>query len=226
MLASTPDYPPARTALAQILAAQGETSEAESLLRAGIEAAEKSNRVYPRTWALALSLARLQKANGNLPAALETLRRTPNVSAPVWEVVDLEAELLEDLNGPRAALPRVEEFVRLHWWHHDALLALGRLYGEIGQIDRSVQLLLRASKLDIWETDALNLLVTVLARQNRLAEACAAQQHAIARRPDEPRQYFVLSELLQRGGRTEEARAALAEFHRLRAIAGAARPKA
>jgi predicted Zn-dependent protease len=119
----------------------------------------------------------------------------------------------------------VEEFVRLHWWHHDALLALGRLYGEIGPIDRSVELLGRASNVDVWETDALNLLVTVLARQNRVAEACAAQQRAIARRPDEPRQYLVLSELLQRGGRAKEARAALAEFNRLRVIAGADRPE-
>jgi predicted Zn-dependent protease len=120
----------------------------------------------------------------------------------------------------------VEEFVATHWWHHDALLALGRLYGETGQIDRSVEFLVRASKVDVWETDALNLLVTVLARHNRVAEACAAQQRAIARRPDEPLQYFVLSQLLQRGGRAEEARAALAEFNRLRAMADADRPKA
>jgi tetratricopeptide (TPR) repeat protein len=226
MLVSTPDYPPARTALAHILASEGKTAEAEKLLLAGIEAAEKSNGVYPRTWSLALSLARLQQAKGDLPAALETLRRTSSGSGAAWEVLDLEAELLEDLKGPRAALPRVEEFVATHWWHHDALLALGRLYGETGQIDRSVEFLVRASKVDVWETDALNLLVTVLARHNRVAEACAAQQRAIARRPDEPLQYFVLSQLLQRGGRAEEARAALAEFNRLRAMADADRPKA
>jgi tetratricopeptide (TPR) repeat protein len=226
MLTATPDYPPARTALAQVLVSEGETAEAEKLLCAGIDVAEKSNGVYPRTWSLALSLARLQQTRGDLPAALETLRRIPTGPGPAWEVLDLEAELLEDLKGPRAALPQVEEFVESHWWHHDALLAVGRLYGETGQIDRSVEFLLRASNVDVWETDALNLLVTVLARQNRVAEACAVEQRAIGRRPDVPQQYFVLSQLLQRGGHAEEARAALAEFDRLRAIADGASPKA
>ncbi|HEX4629451.1 MAG TPA: tetratricopeptide repeat protein [Chthoniobacterales bacterium] len=226
MLRATPDYPPGRTALAQILAAEGKTAEAESLLRTGTEAAQKSNSVYPRTWALALNLARLQQSRGDLPGALETLRHTTGESAPVWEVIDLEAELLEDLNGPRAAIPQVEEFVRLHWWHHDALLALGRLFGETGEIDRSVEFLRRASRVDVWETDALNLLVIVLARHHRLAEACAVQQQAIARHPDDPQPYLVLSELLQRGGRVEEARAAIAEFNRLRIALRTDRPKA
>jgi tetratricopeptide (TPR) repeat protein len=226
ILAITPDFPPARNALAQILAAEGKTSEAESLLQTGTELAQRSNSVYPRPWALTLSLVRFQQASGDLAGALETLRRNPNGSVMAWEVIDLEAELLEDLDGPRAALPRVEEFVRLNWWHHDALLALGRLYGEIGEIDRSVELLLRASKVDVWETDALHLLVTVLARHNRLSEACAIQQRAIGRQPNDPQPYLVLSELLQRGGHLEEARAAMAEFNRLQVMTSAVRPKA
>ena len=124
----------------------------------------------------------MRKAKGDLPAALEILRRGPTGSGQVWEVVDLQAELLEELSGPSAALPPVKEFVQLHWWHHDALLALGRLYGETGEIDRSVEFLLRASDVDVWETDALNLLVMVLARQNRLAEACVVQQRSEERR--------------------------------------------
>jgi tetratricopeptide (TPR) repeat protein len=226
MLSATPDYPPARTGLAQILAAEGMSTEAESLLRTGIEAAENSPTIYPRTWALALSLARMQKANGDLPAALETLRRSRSGAEKAWELVDLEAELLEDLNGPRAAVPQVEAFVQLHWWHHDALLALGRLYGETGEIDRSVEFLLRASKVDVWETDALNLLVMVLARQNRLAEACGVQRDAITRRPQDPQQYLVLSELLRREGRADEARAAMGEFNRIRLVIARNRPKA
>lgn len=226
MLRATPDYPPARTGLAQILTAEGKTAEAESLLRTGTEAAQRSNSVYPRTWALTLNLAHLRQSQGDLPGALETLRHTAGESAPAWEVIDLEAELVEDLNGPRAAVPQVEQFVQLHWWHHDALLALGRLYGETGEIDRSVEFLRRASRVDVWETDALNLLVVVLARHHRLAEACTVQQQAIARQPGDPQPYLVLSELLQRGGRLEEAKAAMAEFDRLRITPRTDRPKA
>jgi protein O-mannosyl-transferase len=226
MLAETPDYPAARAGLAQILAAEGKTSEAESLLKTGTEASSKSNNIYPRTWALALNLARLQHSSGDSAAALETLRCNASEGAPAWEVIDFEAELLEDRNGPRAALPGLERFVRLHWWHHDALLALGRLYGETGEIDRSVELLRRASQVDVWETDALNLLVTVLARHNRLAEACSVEQQAIGRQPDEAQSYLILAKLLSRGGRAEEARAAMAEFNRRRLVSLVDQPQA
>ncbi|MFL6521051.1 MAG: tetratricopeptide repeat protein [Chthoniobacterales bacterium] len=226
MLAETPDYPVARTGLAHILASEGKTSEAESLLRTATEPSAPSNSIYPRTWAVALNLARLQHSSGHSAAALETLRRKASEGAPAWEVIDFEAELLEDLNGPRAALPGVEQFVRLHWWHHDALLALGRLYGETGEIDRSIECLRRASRVDVWETDALNLMVTVLARHNRLAEACSVEQQAIGRQPDEAQSYLILAKLLSRGGRADEARAAMAEFSRRRLVSPVDQPKA
>ena len=43
---------------------------------------------------------------------------------------------------------------------------------------------------------------------------------AVARQPDEPRQYLLLSEILDKMGRSEDARAALAEVSRLRELAG------
>jgi Flp pilus assembly protein TadD len=46
----------------------------------------------------------------------------------------------------------------------------------------------------------------------------------VARQPDEPRQYLLLSNILDRMGRGDEARAALAEVSRLRTLADS--PKA
>ena len=56
-------------------------------------------------------------------------------------------------------------------------------------------------------------------RQNRLDLACEIQRRAVARQPDEPRQYLLLSDILEKMGRTDEARAAQAHVSALSALA-------
>jgi len=63
------------------------------------------------------------------------------------------------------------------------------------------------------------LLALIRLGQNRLEEAVRIQRHAIARQPDQPSQYVLLSNILEKLGRNDEARAALAEVSRLRALA-------
>ena len=55
--------------------------------------------------------------------------------------------------------------------------------------------------------------------QNRLEAACAIQRRAVARQPDEPRQYLLLSDILEKMGRNEEARAVLDQVSQLNALA-------
>jgi Flp pilus assembly protein TadD len=78
----------------------------------------------------------------------------------------------------------------------------------------------QASWLDIHETTALNLIALIRMRQDRLDEALSTQKRALSRQPDEPRQYLLLSDILQKMGRAEESRAALAQVSRLRELAG------
>jgi Flp pilus assembly protein TadD len=75
--------------------------------------------------------------------------------------------------------------------------------------------------LDVHETEALRQLVFMRLSQNRFEEAVLTQRRAIARQPDEPRQYILLSNILEKMGRTEEARATLAKASHLRALAEA-----
>ncbi len=75
-----------------------------------------------------------------------------------------------------------------------------------------------ASRLDVHEVDALNLIAHMRLRQNRLDDACQAQKRAVARQPDAPRQYILLSDILERMGQTAEARDAIANVARLKAI--------
>ncbi|MDP9253469.1 MAG: hypothetical protein M3O66_00775, partial [Verrucomicrobiota bacterium] len=76
-----------------------------------------------------------------------------------------------------------------------------------------------ASWLDVHDVDALNLIAMMRVRQNRLEDAFRAQRRAVARQPDEPRQYVMLSNILEKMGRAAEARAAIAQVTRLRALA-------
>ena len=72
--------------------------------------------------------------------------------------------------------------------------------------------------LDVHDAEALNLMALVSVRQNKLEEACKIQRRAVARQPDQPRQYLLLSDILSKMGRGDEARAALAQVEHLQAI--------
>jgi Flp pilus assembly protein TadD len=71
----------------------------------------------------------------------------------------------------------------------------------------------------VHDAESLNLIAGVRLRQNRLDEACKIQRRAIARQPDQPRQYRMLSDILAKMGRADEARAALAQVSQLEAFA-------
>jgi Flp pilus assembly protein TadD len=113
----------------------------------------------------------------------------------------------------------VEDFAGKNWWHYGAALALGRLYAEKGDADRAEAMLRHASWLDVHDAEALRLIVMMRLRQNRLDEAFQTQRRAVARQPDEPRQYILLSNILEKMGRGAEARDALAQVNRLQALA-------
>lgn len=76
-----------------------------------------------------------------------------------------------------------------------------------------------ASWLDVHDAEALNLLASIKLRQNRLDDAYRTQRRAVARQPDQPRQYVLLSNILEKMGRPGEAKLAHAEVTRLEGIA-------
>lgn len=65
---------------------------------------------------------------------------------------------------------------------------------------------------------ALNLIAAMKLRQNKLEAAWQVQRRAVARQPDEPRQHLILSDILERMGRNDEARVALARASELHAL--------
>jgi Flp pilus assembly protein TadD len=160
----------------------------------------------------------MRRANGEIEAALAILTQAQIDYPGNWLVIRLHAEILRGTGATDAALALVSDFARKNWWHHDAAMALGRLHAQRGESHRAEEALWHASRLDVHDTDALNLLATTQSAQGRFEEAAAAQRRALRRQPDEPRQYLMLSEILTKMGRTAEAAAMIARMQSLQAV--------
>ena len=217
----TPDYPMARNNLANVLDKQGRKAEAQTLFDSSAKAAAQSRKEYPGTWVAAINLARIKRAEGDFDGAMEILEQARLDYPEIWEVIRCQAELLRVAKQTEAAGALVESFARKNWWHYEASLALGRLYAAQGDAERAAVAWRHASRLDVHDAESLNLIAGVRLRQNRLDEAFKIQQRAVARQPDEPRQYRMLSDILAKMGRVDEARAALAQVSQMEAFAKA-----
>lgn len=215
VLALTPDYPMARNGLANLLQKQGRTAEAEAMFGSSAKAAVESRKDYPGTWVAAVNLAHLRHGEGEIDAALQILEKARVDYPETWEVIRLQAELLRVSKRFDDAVDTVSAFAHKNWWHYGASVALGRLYAEQGDAERAEAAWRHASWLDVHDAESLNLIAGVRVRQNRFEEAVQTQRRAVARQPDEPRQYRMLSDILTQMGRTEEARATLAQVAHL-----------
>ncbi len=225
VLDQNPDYPIAQNNLASVLAREGKNAEAEAMFAIVEKNSVKTREEYPRTWIGALNLAYVRHNAHKDDAALAILDRAHADYPEVWELIRLKAELVREHVGPEAALRLVEEFSRANWWHQGAAIALGRLYAQSGDVDRAEAALQLASRLDVHGTEALKLLVEMRVRQNRFEEAYQLQRRAVSRQPDQPSQYALLSEILEKMGRTAEAQAALSKASQLRAISEPSQPQ-
>jgi tetratricopeptide (TPR) repeat protein len=219
ILQIAPGYPVALNNLADVLLRQGKRAEAEAVFKAAVVTAAKTPTEDPRTWLAAVNYAYLRHKANDDKAALSLLENARATYPNVWEIISYESELLRETKGPAAALPLVADFGRGNWWHYGAALALGRLYAEKGDVDLAETALRHASRLDVHDVEALNLIASMRMRQNRFEDACRIQRQAISRQPDQPRQYLLLSNILDKMGRGDEARTALAQVSRLRALA-------
>ena len=215
----SPDYLVARTNLGDTLVRRGKMAEANALFAGANPAAEQERKENPRGWLGALNLAHMRYKEHDLDGALAVTTKALADYPGTWELVSYEAELIRRLRGPEAALPLMREFADRHWWHAGAFMALGRLWAEQGDAEQAEAALRHASWLDIHDAESLNLIAAMKVRQNRLEAACEMQRRAVARQPDEPRQYVLLSDILEKMGRNDEARAALAHVRALEALA-------
>jgi Flp pilus assembly protein TadD len=218
VLQVSPDYSLARNNLAIALSRQGKTKEAEAMFEtANHPLNDKAG--YPRTVDAAKNLARLRYQQRDDSGAFAILDRALRDFPGNWELIRVRAEMIREREGPAKALPAVTSFVRAHWWHARASIALGGLLLETGDLAHASEAFGTASRLDVYDTEALNLMAMISVQQNELEDASKTQRVAIARQPNEPRQYLILSDILEKMGRTEEAHAMLAHGRHLQTLA-------
>jgi len=219
VLELTPNYPMARNNFANLLHKQGRKVEAEALFDSSAKASVETRKDYPGTWVAAINLAHIKRAEGDIDGTMKILEQARLDYPETWQIIRFQAELLRVTKQPEAAQKLVEDFATKNWWHYEASIALGRLYAEQGDAERATAAWRHASWLDVHDAESLNLIAGVRLRQNRLDEAFKIQQRAVARQPDQPSQYRMLSDILTKMGRNDEARAALAQVSQMEAFA-------
>ncbi|HMG03927.1 MAG TPA: tetratricopeptide repeat protein [Chthoniobacterales bacterium] len=216
-----PTYLVARNNLAALLSERGEKTEAKELFDSASRPTAVEQANYPRTWTARLNLAGLAHGQKDDQSALAIVDQALRDYPGTWELARYKTELLRTTRGPETALPIMEEFTRGHWWHCEAFIALGRLSWEHGDPIGAEKAFRHASWLDVHDAEALSALALLRVQQNRLEDAFKTQSRAVARQPDEVRPYLLLSDILQRMGRTAEANAAISQVTRMKAVANA-----
>jgi tetratricopeptide (TPR) repeat protein len=216
-----PGYPLAENNLARVLMHLGREKEAQELFVKSVETAPENMKTYPQTWYAALHLSRLLVSEDRKAEAIAVLEKARRDYPQMWELISAESELLCAEGEVESAERMVGEFAHEYWWHYRAHLSLGRLLAMRGLEEAAAGEMRHASWLDVHEIEALNQLVLLRLRENRLAEAWRIQKIAVSRQPDQARQYLLLARVLEKMGRTGEAREELARIDRLRVLASA-----
>lgn len=206
-LASWADYPQAQSYLSVILRRQGKVALADRLLNSAA-APSPAQKEYPRSWVAALQLAHTDLDQHRNEEAFHVLAVARSAEPKVWPLAKMQAEILQQEDRSEAALQIVQEFADRNWWQYPAYVALGKLKAQRGDGPGALKALRHACRLDIRETEALNLIARIEMRANNLPAALLAQERALSRQPEEPSQYLLYSELLVQMGRPDQAQAA------------------
>ena len=216
-----PSYLAARNNLGSVLSGQGKAAEAEKMYDSASTPTAEERENYPRTWAAALNLAHAAHNRNDDHSALAIIDKARRDYPGAWKLVSFQAELLRRTQGAAAAFPLVQKFAKDNWWHCEASIALGRLFCEMGDVAGAEDAWRRASWLDVHDVEAFNLMAQMDMRLGRFGDAIKVQRRALSRQPGQPRQYLILSDILEKMGRPDEARAALAQVSEMKAIADA-----
>ena len=219
LLAANPDQVMAQNALGHLLLRQGKTAEAEAVFAKIAGPAKPAVSEQPRGWIAALNLAYLKHSEHDSAAALAILEKARAEYPGTWRLINLESEVLRVAGESGKALALVEQFRESHWWHCEAAIEAGRIHLEQHRFAEAEVAFRLASWLDIHDADSLNLMAAMNIAQHRLDAACENQRRAVRRQPDQPRQYLLLSDILEKMGRHDEAKAALEQVHLLEALA-------
>jgi len=142
----------------------------EGRLDEAIDLAKANLRERPDMAGSSLQLAYLERARGNLPAAVAAARRAVFLKPLDAEAVSLLGAYLTELGRPREAIATLEPYVKATAPDFDVLTALGLAYSASGRTDEARQTFLKARDADATNPAGLvNLGTLELMAGNRAA---------------------------------------------------------
>src|SRR5262245_305773 len=204
----------ARVALGRELADAGKTQDAERSLGETIAMLPSSGQAR---WAL----ADLYERSGRGLDAIRELEAAATLTVLAgkgqlyWRIATL-AYLVQDFDRVSNAL---SHRARLMPNEAGAHKDLGLAYNRAGRQDQALAELLMASLLGIEDGEVLGVIGQIHLNAGRYAAAEEVLRRAVAQQPDSAQAHYTLGSTLLRLGKTEEAKAQLAEFERLRTAA-------
>lgn len=219
LVAAHPGYVMAHNALGHVLLEQSKAEEAARVFARAENLARATTSNQPRNWIAALNLAYIKHSQHEETNALVILDQARAHYPGIWRLITFESEILRENGQQEKALALVQDFRARHRWHYEAALELGRIHYELHRYSDATAIWEYASRLDVHDAESLNRIAALNIEQSQLHAACAAQERAARRRPEEPHQYLLLADVLERSGRHAEAQEALAKVRSLRALA-------
>ena len=128
----------------------------------------------------------------------------------LWDLVDYSIRDQAGAHHLAEALALAQQFAATHWWHAPARIVIGRLEAETGHPNEALAAWKEASRLDVYDTDALSRAATLCLQEGQLPAAYDLQSRAVRRQPDSPRQHVLLAQVLERQHNPAAARAEIA----------------
>ena len=215
-----PDYVPARINLGINLLKQKKEAEAEKLLSFDHASALRAAKDYTHTWSAPLNLARLRCMQQRQPEGLEILKEAMEIHPGIWDLVAYQAQILQQMKGPAAAIPEVQKYVDARWWHFGASMMLGDLRGDNGETDAARAAWNNAARLDIHNAQPFIRMARFEIGKEQYPQALEAQKKVLEREPDQPGNFIMLAAILDQLDRKAEAAAALGAAEELRKSVG------
>jgi arylsulfatase A-like enzyme/Tfp pilus assembly protein PilF len=174
-----------------------------------VELYEKSLAIEPFQEEAHYSLARIERARGNLPAALEhgraILRFEPRSVRTLTEL----SLIVQAMGRPAEAQQYLEQALAVDPDHAPALLAMGALYGRAGRQAEAWKYLKKAENLEPDHPAVLYDVAVWYLQEGNLKEARSRLSRVVAMKPTDPDAFYVLGKVLREQGENALARIAL-----------------
>lgn len=205
-----PSYIPARIDLGTTLLKERKDKEAEEFLNFDTRTAAQISTQFVHTWTAIISVAGIRLKEHKYDEALAMADDAMKLYPGIWEVAQFKAMVLVQMGSMPEAVAVLKEYTASHWWHYQSFITLAWLSARTGDSPGAIAEYRHAALLDIHAGDPWFKIAQVDLTLNKPQEALVAQLKGLARNPDLPLQYIVLSGILDQLGRTDEARVAFA----------------